>query len=556
VKVLFCALNFGHFRNFESVVVRLAERGHQVHLAADEPDALGGEALVERLAAQHPGVTFGFAPSLEDEPWFALARKVRLAADYVRFHEPAFASFWKTRLNLSTQVPRGVMRLMQWARGMARVFGAGLRGLEALMPVSAASRSFIEARDPDVVLFASVTTWRAPQLDHLRAAKALGRRTGICILSWDHLSSKALMRVVPERMFVWNDTQKREAIEWHGIPANRIVITGAQCYDQWFDRRPSRDRQTFCRAVGLSPDHPIVLYVCSVMTPDPRESRFVMRWIDEIRGSQDPRLRHAGIIVRPHPERMDEWRNVSLDRFGNVALFGRNPLTPDTQADYFDSLYHSHVVVGLVTSAFIEAAVIGRPVHTPLLPEFTMYQEGVQHFRYLVEVEGGLLQVARSLPTHLAALSSALAQPVGRDQRNVAFIRAFVRPQGLDTPATPEFVAAVEALGAAPPPPRETPAAWHRAMEPLVRALAASAANGWLRPVLRDTREMEIDISEAGKAAYKRTAAQQKAQRMAEKTRRLEARRRERRREQWAGARRKHLAQLKGRVKELVGRSS
>jgi len=141
---------------------------------------------------------------------------------------------------------------------------------------------------------------------------------------------------------------------------------------------------------------------------------------------------------------------VSLERFGNAVLYGRNPVSPDAQADYFDSLYHSHAVVGLVTSAFLEAAIVGRPVYTPLLPEFEMYQEGVQHFRYLVEVEGGLLKVNRSLPEHLAELASALARPVERDEQNARFIRAFVRPRGLDVPATPAFVAAIEELGAAP----------------------------------------------------------------------------------------------------------
>ena len=88
----------------------------------------------------------------------------------------------------------------------------------------------------------------------------------------------------------------------------------------------------------------------------------MLRWIEEIRRSADPRLRDAGILVRPHPERMDEWKDVSLERFGNAALYGRNPVSPEAQADYFDSLYHSHAVVGLVTSAFLEAAIVGRPV--------------------------------------------------------------------------------------------------------------------------------------------------------------------------------------------------
>src|SRR6266540_1304812 len=160
MKVLFSAVHFGYFRNFESVIVALAERGHQVHLAADEPESVGGRALVERLAARYPGVTFGFAPSLDDEPWFRLARKLRTASDYVRFHEAEFSSFRKTRLTLRDRIPRGVLEMMDAGVGRSRVarraLGAVLSAAEKVMPISDASRAFIEAQDPDVVLIASV----------------------------------------------------------------------------------------------------------------------------------------------------------------------------------------------------------------------------------------------------------------------------------------------------------------------------------------------------------------------------------------------------------------
>ena len=77
MKVLFSALHFAYFRNFESVVRGLAERGHHVHLAAEERESLGGHQLVERLAAEYDGsrggpstalragrVTWDFVPSL------------------------------------------------------------------------------------------------------------------------------------------------------------------------------------------------------------------------------------------------------------------------------------------------------------------------------------------------------------------------------------------------------------------------------------------------------------------------------------------------------------
>ena len=559
MNVLFLAAHNAYYRNFESVIEALAERGHRVHLAADEPESLGGQALVERLAARHLGVTFGFAPSLDDEAWFRLARKLRTASDYVRFHDAAFATFRKTRLTLRDRIPQCILWLEAWfarSRAVRRVIGALLRASESMMPISDTSRTFIAAHDPDVVLVASVTAWRLPQMDHLRAARALGCRTGICVFSWDHLSSKALLRTVPDQILLWNETQKREAIQWHGMPEERITVTGAQCYDQWFGRGPSRDRASFCRAVGLSADRPIVMYVCSVMTPNPHESRFVQRWIEQIRRSADPRLSEAGILVRPHPERMDEWEGVSLERFGNAVLYGQNPVSPDAQADYFDSLYTSHIVVGLVTSAFIEAAVVGRPVHTLLLPEFEMYQEGVQHFRYLLEVGDGLLKVTRTFPEHLTALAGALGQPVQRDEQNVRFVRAFVRPGGLDVPATPTFVRAVEQVASGDPRPAEVPGVWYRVLRPLVHVVARSTEGGWLRAAFRDTPEMINDRGKARKAAHKAAAAVERDQRVAAKRQFLAARRRERRREQWAMAGRKRLARLKGRLKGLAGSSS
>ena len=87
----------------------------------------------------------------------------------------------------------------------------------------------------------------------------------MCVWSWDHLSSKALIRDMPQRVFVWNDTQKTEAVRLHGVPSERVVVTGAQCYDQWFGRQPVRPRAEFCRRVGLQDDRPYLLYVCSAL---------------------------------------------------------------------------------------------------------------------------------------------------------------------------------------------------------------------------------------------------------------------------------------------------
>jgi hypothetical protein len=171
-----------------------------------------------------------------------------------------------------------------------------------------------------------------------------------------------------------------------------------------------------------------------------------------------------------------------------VALRGGSPVDSSFRDDYFDALYHSAVVVGLNTSAFIEAGIIGRPVHTILLPEWYENQEGTLHFRYLLGVDGGLLEVARDFETHLRQLAHSLSHPAAGPR---PFIRSFVRPHGIDVAATPLFVQTVEQM-------RDRPAhaAAAGALAPLTRRMLSAVIGlrqrRWAEPWLYSTREREV----------------------------------------------------------------
>jgi len=68
---------------------------------------------------------------------------------------------------------------------------------------------------------------------------------------------------------------------------------------------------------------------------------------------------------------------------------------------------------------------------------------GTVHFRYLFEAGGGLLTSATSFDEHLNQLDQALAHPSTEVR---PFVRAFVRPRGLDVAATPVFVEHVKRM--------------------------------------------------------------------------------------------------------------
>ena len=448
MKILFFGRRFTYFRNFDTVLRELASRGHVIHLAV-ERETDEGRRLVDGLVAEYPdNITVGVAPGRADDDWSWVASRLRPGLEHLRYQHKLFNDTPMLRERSRERTPGlfvtlgdTIGRYASWSR---RPVEAVLRWLERSTPDDPNVRAYVEAQRPDLVLITPLIALGSSQIDYLRASRSLGIPTALCVWSWDHLSSKALIRELPDRVFVWNDTQKQEAETLHRIPARQIVVTGAQCFDKWFDRVPSRDRETFCRQIGLPADRPILLYVCSApFSGSPPEAPFVVDWIRRIRTSHSTRLRHTPILVRPHPSRRPEWEGIDLTPFPEVVLWGSDPLDAAARADYFDSLYHSAVVAGLNTSAFIEAGILGRPVHTILLPEWYESQMGTVHFRYLFEAGGGLLTSATSYDEHLAQLDQALTQPSTEIK---PFVREFVRPRGLDVAATPVFVEHVEAM--------------------------------------------------------------------------------------------------------------
>ena len=457
LKILFIARHYSYLRLFESAVIELAGRGHTITLAADRDEHMGGRQMVERIAERFRNVTLADAPG-RTGAWAEVARRVRLALDALRFLDPRYESTPHLRRRVRERGSR-VIRWMTEA-GVWQVFGgtammrALFHALERGLPGVPAIEAFLRAEAPDVLLVTPLVDIGSPQLDHLASAQRLGIRTVLPVGSWDHLSSKALLRNWPDRVIVWNEIQRREAIEMHGVPADRVVVTGAQCYDQWFNRAPARGREAFCARVGLPPDRPFILYVCSSLFRETVfEPAFVERWLRAVRASSDPRLKDIGILVRPHPARLDEWKGIDLSGYQGVSFWGAHPVDADAKADYFDSMYYSAAVVGLNTSALLEAGIVGKPVHTVLLPEISAdNQEGTLHFRYLTTVNGGLLWTSRSLDEHLTLLAGSLAGDGGGDERARTFVEGFIRPFGMTEAATPRFVAAVEEVAARPAP--------------------------------------------------------------------------------------------------------
>jgi FkbM family methyltransferase len=194
------------------------------------------------------------------------------------------------------------------------------------------------------------------------------------------------------------------------------------------------------------------------------ELPFVRAWLAAIRESSGT-LRDCNILVRPHPDiellsgeqRSEEeisWPSVRGAK-GFVSRPFADPRaivlkTSDrARQGLFESLFHSAAVVGLNTSAELEAAIVGRPVYTVIAGDDAADgQSSTLHFHYLIEGHGGFVRRAESLARHVGHLQGEIDRP--RDRTKIRrFAGEFLRPHGIDVPVAPIFADAIEkAVGA------------------------------------------------------------------------------------------------------------
>ena len=450
MRVLFVLYYPGYLRYFDSVIHELADREHEVVVAFSK-EGHQDEGL---QALPHPSgrVTKASRVPRRQDTWRPLTTLLRPLADYTRYLHPRYDEADHLRRRHEKFLPRGFGFLRRLPSLDARVVRALHRlfdVLERAIPSSLQLERFVAEHRPDVLVVSPLLADLGNQTDLVKSAQALGVPAVLGVGSWDHLTSKGLLKASPERTIVWNEIQRAEAGEYHYVPADRVVVTGAQPFDRWFGREPTRDRGAFCRRVGLPAEGPFVLFLgstASISAPQ-AELDFVREWIAALRSSHQPAVREASVLVRPHPYNPGLWADADLAGLGAVAVWprgGANPVDEENRTDYFDSMYHAAATVGINTSAMIESAIVGRPVLTVRAPEFTETQDGTVHFHYLLPEHGGFLRVAGSIDEHVRQLGDVLADPEAASEELSRFVSSFVRPNGLDRPSTPLVADAIE----------------------------------------------------------------------------------------------------------------
>lgn len=310
----------------------------------------------------------------------------------------------------------------------SRLFRSLVAASERIVPPSPAVAEWLRLEAPDVVFASPVIVKPSPEVEYVKAARALNIPTVVAVASWDNLTTKGTFHVAPDRLLVWNERIADEAVVLHGIPRSTIEITGAPTFDFWFENRAIQGRAEFFDRVGLDPERPMALYVCSSAFIVGDETQFVLA----LQAALDVHAPDVQLLVRPHPLNAGIWEGTAHNE---ITLFPRGGDWPDddaAQLDYLTTMRHSAAVIGINTSAFVEAAIADRPCVTVTDPRFHSRQFGLGHFAHLTEA--GYIEAAADVDGAARAIASLANGADPHANARKRFVATFVRPRGLALP--------------------------------------------------------------------------------------------------------------------------
>lgn len=448
-KILFVIRTIDYFHYYRSIIEELCARGHAVELLFDEGWSSGANHLpLERACAQYSNLSWGWGLRRRGL-WRHIVFATREIRSYRRYlFQGGQSAYYRERwLRYIPWYVRGAVKYIPGTDALLRAsfVNSFLLWCEKMAKPEVRIMADIKKRSPDLLIAGPLNQRFAEEIEYVKAAKMLGIPSAGVVLSWDNLTTKGLIQVMPDVLLVWNEEQVKEAQAHHGIAPAQTRIIGAPVFDHWFaGLTPSGSREEFLHRHGLDPARPYVLYLGSSRNISHGESWVVEKLRAALDTSSNNRVRDVQIMVRPHGSNFRTYEGIEREGIVIVPKIGTLPSTEESLQLSYDSMYFAEAVININTSAMIEAMIIGKPVFAMMIEKYQKTQNEAQHFRQLLGARA--LMLIRTDEDLRSLLGKVLqGEDPTRTERQV-FIRQFVRPRGLGTSAGAQAANIVEEL--------------------------------------------------------------------------------------------------------------
>ena len=255
------------------------------------------------------------------------------------------------------------------------------------------------------------------------------RRRGVpCVVidaSWDNFTNKLLPVRQADRLVVWNDIMKDQAVRLHGYRPEAVRVAGAPQFDVHFRPQARSTRAEFFARIGADPARKLI-----VLTTTPRSlyrhHDYVLRELAAAIGHGP--LAGAQVLVRLHPrDEVEAYREFAGVPHVIIEKPFRHTVTvadglavdvmPEHQRHLGDTLSHADVVVNVASTITIEACIFNTPVVNICFdgPEVEPYVSSATRYykftHYVNITNRHAVRVATSAAEMVAAVARYLGDP-------------------------------------------------------------------------------------------------------------------------------------------------
>jgi hypothetical protein len=294
-----------------------------------------------------------------------------------RFHRRA-VGLRATMIYSILSLPGAFQLFLWWSR--RRIGKMPYRDLETLL----------KHERPDVLIHPSILSGVFIN-DLVVASSARSIPLVVVMNSWDNPSTKRAMTGQPDWLLVWGPQTQAHAVEFMGMPPERVICFGAAQLDL-YRNQPRIDREEFCRRHDIASHARILLYAGSSRGSDEFSHLCILD--DAIERGE---LGDTVVIYRPHPwggggeggDRILDhaWRNVRIEQTMRGYLervkAGNPGITTPDYRDTHDLLSCVDALVSPLSTILIEGALHGKPILC-FLPDqedrFGNYTRALSHF--------------------------------------------------------------------------------------------------------------------------------------------------------------------------------
>ena len=233
---------------------------------------------------------------------------------------------------------------------------------------------YFEKYKPDLVFCPHI--YGKENMAMLREAKKRQVKSVAVVNSWDNLSTRGIMRILPDKLVVHNNYVKSEALKWSNMKNKDIEVVGMPHFDYYVNYQPD-SKEDFCKKVGLDPSKKFLLFCPPVNSLKWSWQNLIKDLKNEIINGQLPK--DMQILVRFAPTDDEDMTQYNLndpvvkyDKPGNYFNpgaandwgVGRKDweFTKDDMRHFANSLYYAEVMMNYGSTLNIDGAAFDLPL--------------------------------------------------------------------------------------------------------------------------------------------------------------------------------------------------